>query len=120
MRAPNRGVLGQDLSLSLSYCPSTDVTCALLLGHSEKQMAFVKDQIICFASLANHPALIPTLICTYRRYLLRELVDEQFHNLYAVEAESGQTLLSYGTEHGPIARGKFSAPNTSKKALLII
>jgi hypothetical protein len=120
MRAPNRGLLAQDMALSLSYFPSTGVTCALLLGHSERQMAFIREQIICFGPIANHPALIPTLICTYRRFLLRKLVDEQYSDLYMVEDESQQSLLWYKNARGSIPRARFDPEETSKKALLII
>jgi hypothetical protein len=80
------------------------MTCAILLGHSEMQMAFIKKQIICFAPIANHPALLPTLICTYRRSLLGGLVDKQLDDMYAAEVESGQISLAYGTEQGKSQR----------------
>jgi hypothetical protein len=120
MRRTSRGVLAIDLALSLSYCPSTGLTYALLLGHSDLQAAFIQQQIKELAQLASHPALLPTLVCTYLRTLLQRLADQAFNNLLNVEAESGQSVFSVYSEFGPRPLENRSDADNSKYALGVI
>jgi len=81
MRRTSRGILAIDLALSLSHCPKTGATYALLLGRSERQAAFIKQQIQELATIAHHPAFLPTLVCTYHRTLLQRLSDHAMNEL---------------------------------------
>ena len=91
MRHSSGGLLAIDIALSLSYCPATGVTYALLFGSSDLQAAFIQQQVIQLAPLASHPALLPTLICSYLGGLLRRSTDKGINDLLEVETESGQT-----------------------------
>ena len=89
-----------DIALSISHDPNTGVTCALLLGCSDSQVAFILHQLRILASLASHPLLLPTLISTYIRTFLGNYSDDIATRLLRLEMESGQTgVLSYD-EHG--------------------
>ncbi|PNP60642.1 hypothetical protein FNYG_14626 [Fusarium nygamai] len=91
MRRPNWGVLRINLALSLSYNPNTGTTQGFLLGCSDFQLMYIRQQLTQLASLASHPALIPTLISCYVCSLLENSVSDLWSKLLKVEWESGQT-----------------------------
>jgi len=87
-----------DMALSMSYCPSTGITNALLLGRSAQQLLFIRHQIKQLLSLIVHPALLPTLIYSDLKSLLQTLVDRQFNEMYRVERKSGRTYVGYNDD----------------------
>ena len=91
MRRSSRGILAINIALSLSHCPETGITYAMLLGRSPMQAAYITQRIIDLAPVAHHPAFLPTLICTFHRNLLRRLCDKANDDLFGVEMDSGQT-----------------------------
>ena len=95
MRRTSKGILAIDLALSLSHNHKTGITHALLLGRSELQAAYIKQQILDMAGLAHHPAFLPTLVCANHRSLLQRLSDQIHGELFSVEAASGQTMVGY-------------------------
>lgn len=95
MRRTSKGILAIDLALSLSHNHKTGITHALLLGRSELQAAYIKQQILDMAGIAHHPAFLPTLVCANHRSLLQRLSDQINGELFGVEAASGQTMVGY-------------------------
>jgi hypothetical protein len=120
MRRTSRGILAIDLALSLSHCPKTGATYALLLGRSERQAAFIKQQIQELATIAHHPAFLPTLVCTYHRTLLQRLSDQAMNELFSVETDSGQTWAPVYDEFGLHPQGNCDDANITKRALGVI
>jgi len=120
MRRTSRGILAIDLALSLSHCPKTGATYALLLGRSERQAAFIKQQIQELATIAHHPAFLPTLVCTYHRTLLQRLSDHAMNELLSVETDSGQTWAPVYDEFGLHPPGNCDDANITKRALGVI
>ncbi len=57
-----RCVLWLDVSLSLSYHPSTGYTGALLHGCTHRQRSALRRQLCACSSLGSHPLLIPVLL----------------------------------------------------------
>ena len=80
-----------NISLSLSYDPSTGMTYGLLLGCSDIQQAFINEQIKTLATLAIHPLLLPVLFSAHQQQLLNRERKELWVSLLKVETESGQT-----------------------------
>jgi hypothetical protein len=80
-----------NISLSLSYNPSTCMTNGLLLGCSDIQQAFVHEQIKTLATLASHPLLLPVLFSAHQLQLLNRERKQLWVSLLKVETESGQT-----------------------------
>lgn len=109
-----------NVALSLSYCSSTRVTNALLLGLSPIQAVFLYNQVKKLATIAGHPALLPTLLSTYRSSLLEKLIGDQMSNLFLVENQSGQTFVSVLTEQGILPRKNPSDEDISNNALGIM
>jgi hypothetical protein len=120
MRRTSRGILAIDLALSLSHCPKTRVTYALLLGRSERQAAFIQQQIQQLAQIAHHPAFLPTLVCTYHRTLLQRLCDRANNDLFNVETDSGQTWAPVYDEFGLLPQGNCDDAEITKRALGVI
>ena len=108
-----------DVALSISYEPSTGLTCGLLLGCSAKQQTYVIQQLKSFAALACHPLLLPVLILEYHRSLITQLAEQLWRRLLALEVCSGQTgapVLGAGT----IVDRDVDYDEITKKALEII
>jgi hypothetical protein len=91
MRRSTRGIIAMNIALSISYNASSGLTCALLLGCSDIQEAFVSEQIKAYSALASHPLLLPILLTTYQLRLLRRETKRLWRRLLKVETESKQT-----------------------------
>lgn len=120
LRSSNRGYLAMDVALSLSYCASTRVTNALLLGNSTKQAAFIHNQVIQLAAIAGHPALLPTLVSVHCNSLLKKLIDDQIDALYLLENKTGQTFVALISDRGPLPKGNEPDEDISNKALGVV
>lgn len=91
MRRSNRGVLGMNIALSMSYDPETRITCGLLLGCSDAQQSFIRWEIDSLQRMARHPLLLPVLLLGQQQILLRQLTERIWKELLDVENASGQT-----------------------------
>jgi hypothetical protein len=80
-----------NIYLSISHNTATGVTCAILLGCSSAQQAFVCEQMEEFATLAAHPLLLPVLFSGHQQFLLHQETKSLWEVLVNVEEESGQT-----------------------------
>ena len=63
-----------NLALSVSHCPQSRLTFALLLGLSDAQQAFILDQLKSpgIVPHAAHPLLLPVLLTCHHEALLHE------------------------------------------------
>ena len=96
MRRSSGGLFGINMALSISHNPCTGITCALLLGYSDAQVAFILYRLRALASLASHPLLLPALISANIRTLLGTYADRIVAKLLKIEMKSGQTgIISY-------------------------
>ncbi|TLD21938.1 hypothetical protein PspLS_08246 [Pyricularia sp. CBS 133598] len=59
-----------DVALSMSYCPETDITTALMVGPTVRQTEFLRAQVCKLARIAHHPALVPTLMAESARNVM--------------------------------------------------
>jgi hypothetical protein len=91
-----------DIALSISYNSETGETCALLLGCSELQTAFISHQLKELAVLTRHPLLPPTLITGYFRSMLNRYTEDLWERLLDLEHESGVTGVLLYDQHGLI------------------
>ena len=80
-----------NISLSLSYEPTSGMTYGLLLGCSDFQQAFILEQIRTLAAHAIHPMLLPVLFSAHQQQLLNRERKRLWVSLLKVETESGQT-----------------------------
>jgi hypothetical protein len=108
-----------DVALSLSYTPRTGITNALLLRLSWEQTLFVKHQIEQLQSVAAHPALLPTLIYSNQRSLIRRLIDEEVDTLFHVEVEAERDVVEFFNSRGPVPKSNVD-DMTAQRALTII
>ena len=120
MRRTSRGILAIDIALSLSHCIETRSTYALLLGRSNLQAAFIRQQVEELAKIAHHPAFLPTLVCSYHRTLLQKLSDSLNNDLFNVETDSGQTWTPIYNPRGFRRPGDCDDANITKRALGVI
>jgi len=67
------------------------MTYGLLLGCSDIQQAFIREQIKTLAALASHPLLLPVLFSAHQQQLLNRERKKLWVSLLKVETESGQT-----------------------------
>nr|EAQ71496.1 hypothetical protein MGCH7_ch7g903 [Pyricularia oryzae 70-15] len=68
-------VEASDVALSMSYCPQTDITTALMIGPTVRQTEFLRAELSRLARVAHHPALVPTLMADCLRDVLGRRVD---------------------------------------------
>ena len=101
MRRPNLGILPIDIAVSLVHNPNTGTTQGVLLGCSNDQVLYIRKQLTQLASLANHPALIPTLVSSYFCSLLETSISELWDELVTIEDKSGQTGIQVYDSSGP-------------------
>lgn len=71
---------GLDVALSMSYCPKTDITTALMVGLTVRQTEFFRAQVCKLARIAHHPALVPTLMAES----VRRVIVGRFFTIDAV------------------------------------
>jgi hypothetical protein len=91
-----------DIALSISYDHETGKTCALLLGCSDLQTAFIIRQLKSLAGLTSHPILLPTLMSGYFRSILETYTQTLWRNLLNLEHESGVTGVPLYDRDGPL------------------
>lgn len=80
-----------NIALSISHDPGTGKTSALLLGCSDLQQAFIREQIKTLGGLVSHPLLLPVLFSAHQEQLLNREKDRLWVLLLEVETDSGQT-----------------------------
>ena len=93
LRIPTKRMISMNLALSVSHCPQSRLTFALLLGLSDAQQAFILDQLKSpgIVPHAAHPLLLPVLLTCHHEALLHERVAYLWDRLIVGETESGQT-----------------------------
>ena len=91
MRRSTRGILAMNIALSISYDPNSGLSSALLLGCSDTQQSFVREQLKTNYALADHPLILPILFTTYQRRLLNKERKRLWVSLLEVETQSGRT-----------------------------
>ena len=89
--ANERCVLWLDVSLSLSYHPSTGYTGALLHGCTHRQRSALRRQLCACSSLGSHPLLIPVLLISMKQQIIGDQAQGLWRDLMTVETESGLT-----------------------------
>ncbi|KAH9886099.1 hypothetical protein F4778DRAFT_759022 [Xylariomycetidae sp. FL2044] len=106
-------LVGFQISLSLSYTPSTGTTNAVLIGSTPSEaLAWLEDDIHHLSHLAPHPFLLPVLVCQRLAEAIRATVDDAFDHLHRVEMRSGQTSILTADERGrPVPRGRCDDPD---------
>jgi hypothetical protein len=89
----------------------------LLLCHSSEQAARIRDAVIGAAQVATHPAILPTLLCTFHLNLLNHKVDTTWGRLFDIEAASGQSEIPLVADCSLRPVGNCDDPSLSKKAI---
>lgn len=124
MRRTNRGVLGIDIALSMSYDPGTGLTYGLLLGCSDAQQSFIRQEIDSLKRMARHPLLLPVLLLGQQQILLRELTEWVWLDLLDVEKASGRTGvvqdLPDGADRKDTTRPRIGYGAMTNKALGVV
>ena len=77
--------------LSMSFDPTTDMTCGVLLTCSDKQTAFIGEELKQLHPLAGYPLLLPILLIAHQRRLLQQEEKYLWRKILIVEVMSGQT-----------------------------
>jgi hypothetical protein len=91
MRKSTRGILAMNIFLSISHDTATGITCAILLGCSSAQQAFVCEQLKELSNLAVHPLLLPILFSGYQQFQIGRETELLWRDLVNVETKSGRT-----------------------------
>lgn len=102
MRKSTRGILAMNIFLSISHDTTTGITCAILLGCSNAQQAFVREQLEELSNLAVHPLLLPILFSGYQQFQIGRETELLWRVLVDVETQSGRT-------GGPVVRSDISS-----------
>ncbi|KAI1470491.1 uncharacterized protein F4812DRAFT_417805, partial [Daldinia caldariorum] len=112
-------LIGVKVGISMSYCPSTGVTNAVLMRSGPQNgFAWLEQDLEQLASLADNPFLIPILVCQHLTEAFCSFVDDNYDRLHQVEFGSGQTGITMIGENGtPISRGNCENPNLSVTVL---
>jgi hypothetical protein len=104
-------------SATISHCRASNITNAVLFCRSSAQAAHIGDTITGIAQVATHPAVIPTLLCTFHLDLLNYKVDSTWERLFDVEVASGQSGIILVNDTGRVPTGNCNDPNLSKEAI---
>jgi hypothetical protein len=104
-------------STTISHCRTSNITNAVLLCNSSDEAARIGDAVVGIAQVATHPAVIPTLLCTFHLDLLNHKLDTTWGKLFDVEAASGQSEIPLATGTGFIPAGNCDDPNLSRNAI---
>ena len=117
MKCRGSDLVGIKVSASVSHCRTTNITNAILFSHSPGQAAYIGDAVTGIAQVATHPAVIPTLVCSFYLNLLNCKLDTTWNTLFDVEASSGESGIFLVTNSDCIPTGNCDDPNLSKKAI---
>lgn len=99
-----------DASLSLSHSTTKNSTYGILLCRHGSQASYISDTVLRLASIATHPAGLPTILCTlYQLTVLRQLEDT-WGMVFDVESASGLGGMVMTT-------GNCDDPSLSRKAI---
>lgn len=112
-------LVGIKVGVSMSYCPSTGVTNAVMMrSGSQDGFTWLEQDLEQLASLADNPFLIPTLVSQHLTEAFCSAVDRNFDRLHQAEFGSGQTGITMIGENGmPMSRGNCEDPNLSVAVL---
>jgi hypothetical protein len=118
MKFPGSELVGMDASLSLSYDVAEHSTCALMVCRHSSQASHIANTVERLASVANHPAGIPALLCSLHQHILLNKIDLSWEDVFQIENASGQSGVSLiVNERGDILPpGNCDDPDLSKKA----
>ncbi|KAI1386113.1 uncharacterized protein F4822DRAFT_430986 [Hypoxylon trugodes] len=114
-------LIGTKLAASMSYCPSTGVTNALVLGSGEQDgFSWLQQDLEQLAPLSDSPFLVPMIICQRLTDAISDSVDGISNRLHQVEIGSGQTGIMIVGDNGlPMPRGHCEDPNLSVAILSV-
>ncbi|KAI0109856.1 hypothetical protein F4814DRAFT_424759 [Daldinia grandis] len=112
-------LVGIKVGVSMSYCPSTGVTNAVMMRSGPQDgFAWLEQDLEHLVSLADNPFLIPTLVSQHLTEAFCSAVDRNFDRLHQAEFGSGQTGITMIGEDGmPMPRGNCEDPNLSVTVL---
>lgn len=91
MRLSSRGILELDISVSISYQPSTGAVNAFLHGCTSEQQTEVGEQLRYLSILTGNPLLLPIILAEMKMDAIKELEQKLWGDLLSVETRSGQT-----------------------------
>ena len=118
MKFPGSDLVGMDASISMSHSITERSTDALLLCRYWCQASYISDMIMHLASVAPHPAAIPTMLCSLHHTTLRRRIDSTWESLFEVERASGQSGIDLIGASGLIQpTGSCDDPELSRKAI---
>ncbi|KAI1660748.1 hypothetical protein F4813DRAFT_348216 [Daldinia decipiens] len=112
-------LVGTKVGVSMSYCPSTGITNAVMMRSGPRDgFTWLEQDLEQLASLADNPFLIPTLVSQHLTEAFCSAIDRNFDRLHEAELGSGQTGITMIGENGmPMPRGNCEDPNLSVTVL---
>ncbi|KAI0844758.1 hypothetical protein F5Y00DRAFT_273585 [Daldinia vernicosa] len=112
-------LVGIKIGVSMSYCPSTGVTNAVMMRSGPRDgFNWLEQDLDQLASLADNPFLVPTLVSQHLTEAFCSAIDRNFDRLHEAEFRSGQTGITMIGENGmPMSRGNCEDPNLSVTVL---
>ncbi|OTB13173.1 hypothetical protein K445DRAFT_24985 [Daldinia sp. EC12] len=112
-------LIGVKVGISMSYCPSTGATNAVVMkSGSQDGFTWLEQDLEQLASLADNPFLVPILVCQHLTEAFCSFVDDNYDRLHQAEFGSGQTGIAMIGEDGmPMLRGNCENPNLSVTVL---
>ena len=109
-----------NFTLSMSFDPTSNVTCGILLTCSDKQTAFVGEELRRLHSLSGYPLLLPILLLAHQRRVLQQEGKYIWRKLLLVETMSGQTGVPVIYGQGATAATDINYDKMIKGAMQVI